>query len=221
MGTLYVVATPIGNLGDFSPRAREQLQGCQLVVAEDTRHTSRLLDRALPRPRLMAMPAAQEEHRIPEILRQLELGDVALASDAGTPAISDPGRRLIAAARGAGHRVEAVPGPSAAITAIAGSGLRADRFLFLGFLPRTPGRARRLLESAGEWAMVFYESPHRLAATLAAAGPVLGERRVAVARELTKLHETWYFGTANQLSEALARQAIKGECTVVVESGDG
>lgn len=220
-GVLYVVATPIGNLADLSPRAAEILGQVQAVVAEDTRHSSRLLRGLRVRPRLISLPGEQEERRIPLVLEQLASGDAALLSDAGTPAISDPGRRLVAAAREAGFAVVAVPGPSAVVAAVSASGLRADRFLFLGFLPRAKSRSQRLLRASDSWALVFYESPHRLAATLEWAAEVLGERRVVVAREISKLHESWYSGTAGELAIQFRSAPPKGECTVVVEAPPG
>lgn len=217
-GVLYVVATPIGNLGDLSPRAAEVLGRVEVVVAEDTRRSGTLLRGRPVHPRLISLPGEQEERRIPLILEQLELGDVALVSDAGTPAISDPGRRLVAAVRAAGFLVVAVPGPSALAAAVSASGLRADRFVFLGFLPRTKSRSQRLLGSAANWAIVFLESPHRLAPTLEWASEVLGSRRVAVAREISKLHESWYVGTAAELAARFRAEPPRGECTVVVEA---
>ncbi|HUY09527.1 MAG TPA: 16S rRNA (cytidine(1402)-2'-O)-methyltransferase [Candidatus Dormibacteraeota bacterium] len=220
-GVLYVVATPIGNLADLSPRAAEILGQVQAVVAEDTRHSGVLLRGMKVRPRLISLPGEQEESRIPLVLQQLGQGDVALVSDAGTPAISDPGRRLVAAARAAGFEVMAVPGPSALVAAVSASGLRADRFLFLGFLPRTRSRSQRLLQASDSWALVFYESPHRLAATLEWSAEVLDQRRVAVAREISKLHESWYLGTAGELAARFRADPPKGECTVVVEAPTG
>lgn len=220
-GVLYVVATPIGNLADLSPRAAEILGRVEAVVAEDTRRTGLLL-RALPgRPRLISLPGEQEERRIPSVLEQLEKGDVALVSDAGTPAISDPGRLVVAAAREAGFEVVAVPGPSALVAAVSASGLRADRFLFLGFLPRTKSRSQRLLQAADSWALVFHESPHRLVSTLEWAAELLDQRRVAVAREISKLHESWYLGTAAELADRFRADPPRGECTVVVEAPPG
>jgi 16S rRNA (cytidine1402-2'-O)-methyltransferase len=220
-GVLYVVATPIGNLADLSPRAAEILGQVVAVVAEDTRRSGVLLKGLAVRPRLISLPGEQEERRIPLVLEQLGSGDVALVSDAGTPAISDPGRRLVAAAREAGFQVVAVPGPSALVAAVSASGLRADRFLFLGFLPRTKSRSQRLLEASDSWALVFHESPHRLAATLEWAAEVLGSRRVAVAREISKLHESWYLGTAAELAAQFRADPPRGECTVVVEAPPG
>ncbi|MGH7639426.1 MAG: 16S rRNA (cytidine(1402)-2'-O)-methyltransferase [Candidatus Dormibacteria bacterium] len=212
------MATPIGNLDDLTPRAARLLGQVRVLVAEDTRLGTRLLPRGAPRPRLMSLPAAREAARIPAVLEQLELGDVALVSDAGTPAVSDPGSRLVDAVREAGFAVLALPGPSAAVVAVSASGLRADRFLFLGFLPRSPTRARRLLQAGRDWALVFFESPRRLAATLEVTAEVLGDRRLAVAREISKLHETWYRGGAAELAQRFRSETVRGECTVVVEA---
>jgi 16S rRNA (cytidine1402-2'-O)-methyltransferase len=219
MGVLQVVATPIGNLGDLSPRAAEILARVDVVVAEDTRHTGILLRHVGARPRLISLPGEREEERIEQVLDALGRGEVALVSDAGMPAVSDPGRKVVDAARAAGHVVLAVPGPSAVVAAVAASGLRADRFTFLGFLPRTKSRMLKLLASTPEFALVFYESPHRLAATLEQAAAVIGGRRVAVAREISKLHESWYVGSASELGAHFAEFPPKGECTVVVEAG--
>jgi 16S rRNA (cytidine1402-2'-O)-methyltransferase len=218
MGTLNVVATPIGNLGDISPRAEQVLRSVRVVVAEDPRHSRRLLDHLGVRPQLISLPAPREVERIGKVLAALEGSDVALISDAGTPGISDPGRRLVAAARAAGHQVLAIPGPSAVVAAVAASGLRADRFAFLGFLPRTRGRMARVLGSAPDLALVFFESPQRLAATLALCAELLPDRQVAVAREISKLHESWHLGTAAELAVQFRLAPARGECTVVVEA---
>ncbi len=217
MGTLHVVATPIGNRDDLSPRAAEILRSARVVVAEDTRHSGRLLAAIGAHPRYLALPGEQERRRTESVLDALQEGDVALISDAGMPAISDPGREVVDAARGAGFTVLAVPGPSAVVAAVAASGLRADRFTFLGFPPRQRTRLRRLFEAAAAFAVVFYESPHRLATTLEWLDEPLGDRRVAVAREISKLHETWYLGTAGQLAAQFRADPPRGECTVVVE----
>lgn len=219
MGTLHVVATPIGNRRDLSPRAAEILGQVGVVVAEDTRHSGLLLSAIGAHPRYISLPGEREEARVAQILDALAVGDVALVSDAGTPAVSDPGRRVVDAARQAGHSVMAVPGPSALVAAIAASGLRADRFIFLGFLPRTRSRMLRLLQADPEFALVFFESPHRLATTLGHAAEVLGGRRVAVAREISKLHESWYSGSAAELAALFEASPPRGECTVVVEAG--
>ncbi|MHB8331700.1 MAG: SAM-dependent methyltransferase, partial [Candidatus Dormibacteria bacterium] len=151
MGVLQVVATPIGNLGDLSPRAAEILRRVPVVVAEDTRHTGILLRSVGARPRLISLPGDREGQRVGQVLEALAQGEVALVSDAGMPAVSDPGRAVVAAARAAGHTVLAVPGPSAVVAAVAASGLRADRFTFLGFLPRTRARMLRLLAVTPEF----------------------------------------------------------------------
>ncbi len=218
MGTLHVVATPIGNLGDISHRAEQVLRSAQVVVAEDPRHSRRLLVHLGVRPQLISLPAPREAERIGKVLQALEVADVALISDAGTPGVSDPGRRLVAAARAAGHQVLAIPGPSAVVAAVAASGLRADRFAFLGFLPRTRGRMARVLDSAPELALVFFEAPQRLPATLALCAELLPDRRLAVAREISKLHESWHLGTAAELAAHFRLAPARGECTVVVEA---
>ncbi|MDA8330879.1 MAG: 16S rRNA (cytidine(1402)-2'-O)-methyltransferase [Candidatus Dormibacteraeota bacterium] len=218
MGTLHVVATPIGNLEDLSPRARRVLLESPVVVAEDSRHSGRLLTGIGGRPRYISLPGEHEVERIELVLQALQVGDVALISDAGMPAISDPGRRVVDAARTSGFTVLCVPGPSAVVAAVAASGLRADRFLFLGFLPRARGRLLRLLPEDPTVAVVFYESPRRLAKTLEWIAEALGERRVAVGREISKLHESWYRGTGSELALTFREHPPRGECTVVVEA---
>ena len=193
-GVLVLVGTPIGNLGDLSPRAAEALAGADVVCCEDTRRTGKLLAHAgIPRPTLVVVNEHTEEREVPRIVERLGRGErVALVSDAGMPGISDPGERLVAAAVAAGHAVEAVPGPSAGLTALVVSGLPTGRFVFEGFLPRKGSSRRERLAavSAEPRTAVLYEAPHRLARTLedlaAACGP---DRRVVVARELTKLYE--------------------------------
>lgn len=193
-GTLWLVATPIGNLGDLSPRAVEVLGAVALVCCEDTRRTGRLLQHAGIRAERLAVANDHTEyHRITEVLDLLGEGrDVAVVTDAGTPGVSDPGERLVSAALDAGFAVSAVPGPDAATTALVISGLPTDRFVFEGFLPRSGReRARRLAELADEArTMVLYEAPHRIGRTVADLAEALGaDRRVAVCRELTKLYE--------------------------------
>jgi 16S rRNA (cytidine1402-2'-O)-methyltransferase len=194
-GKLVLVATPIGNLGDLSPRAVGALTDAELICCEDTRRTGRLLQHAGIRGARMAVCNEHTEvARIHEVLDVLgDGGDVAVVSDAGTPGISDPGERLVRAALDAGYEVTAVPGPSAAITALVTSGLPAGRFAFEGFLPRAGReRAERLAELAGERrTIVLYEAPHRVERTLADLAETLGpDRQVTVSRELTKLYET-------------------------------
>jgi len=220
--TLVLVGTPIGNLGDLSPRAVEALQRADAICCEDTRRTGRLLQLAGigPRP-LVVVNDHTEVRAVPGVLARLAAGErVAVVTDAGMPGISDPGERLVRAALAAGHAVEVVPGPSAAIAALVVSGLPTGRWAFEGFLPRKgAGRAERLAEVARERrTVVLYEAPHRLARTLADLVEVCGpDRRVAVARELTKLHEELWRGT---LGEALARAEAappRGELVLVLE----
>jgi 16S rRNA (cytidine1402-2'-O)-methyltransferase len=220
--TLVLVATPIGNLEDLSPRAVRVLRDADLVVCEDTRRTGKLLKAAgVTARRLLAVHDHNEAAEIGTVLEHLRAGDtVAVVTDAGMPGISDPGERLVRAAAGEGFEVQVVPGPSAAISALVASGLPAGRFVFEGFLPRSgSGRDERLRALAGEQrTIVAYEAPHRLVRTLTdLAGAVGGSRRVVLARELTKLHEEIWRGT---IDEALARAADvepRGEYVVVVE----
>lgn len=225
-GTLYVVATPIGNMGDLSPRAREVLSSVALIAAEDTRHAGQLLTRVGITARLLSLHEHNEAGRVDEILRRLRDGDsVALVTDAGTPLISDPGYRLLAALRAADVPVSPVPGACAAIAALSVAGLPTDRFYFEGFLPaRSAARVARLRELAGRGeTLVFYESANRLADTLGDAVTVFGpERPAAVGRELTKLHETVYRGSLAEVRVALLADpgGEKGECTWLV-AGSG
>ncbi|WP_144184760.1 16S rRNA (cytidine(1402)-2'-O)-methyltransferase [Elioraea rosea] len=228
-GTLTLVATPIGNLGDMPPRGLAVLAAADAVLCEDTRVTARLLARnGISRP-LVAYHEHNESAMTPRVVAWLAAGKrVALASDAGMPLVSDPGYRLVAAAAGAGLRVTAVPGPSAALTALALSGLPPHPFLFLGFLPPKPGprRARlaaiREAEAAGLVAtLVLFEAPQRAAATLADLAKVLGPRPAALARELTKLFETVARGTLPELAARFAAEAPRGEVTIVVGPGAG
>jgi 16S rRNA (cytidine1402-2'-O)-methyltransferase len=191
------------------------------VVAEDTRPTRALLSAhgiAAAKP-ILSLPAFDERRRIPAVLQRLDAGEtVALVTDGGTPAISDPGAQLVRAARDAGHAVTPIPGPSALVAALSAAGLDASGFSFLGFLPRTPGKLLRNLSAALELGrtVAFYESPMRIARTLQIAAPVLGSREVVVARELTKVHETFHTGTAAELAARFADVPPRGECTVLV-----
>jgi len=218
---LVVVGTPIGNLEDLSPRAARALSQADAIFCEDTRVTAKLASRfGLSAPRI-SCPGPREGSRVAELLARLARGEtVALVSDAGMPALSDPGERLVEAAAGAGYPVEVVPGPSAPAAALAVSGLPAVPHLFVGFLPSRTGERRRALErlSDREETLVWFESPHRLAESLAEAARVLGPRRACVARELTKLHEEAVRGTLPELAEAFRpRERSRGEVTVVVE----
>ncbi len=221
-GELIVLATPIGNLEDVSRRAERVLRECHAVVAEDSRRT-RILLRSLgiERP-ILSLPAFDEERRVPALLGRMEAGQrLVLCSDAGTPAVSDPGSRLVAACQRAGIGVTVVPGPSAVTAAVAGSGLGGGGgFVFLGFPPRSPGRLRRTVEAglAVGLPVVLFESAVRLARTLELLEAQLGARPVVIARELTKVHETFQRGTAADLAAALRRSPPRGECTVVIGS---
>jgi len=221
-GTLYVVATPIGNIDDLSPRAREVLAEVSLVAAEDTRHAGQLLTRLGISARLVSLHEHNEAQRSDELLALLKTGSsIALVSDAGTPLISDPGYRLLAAARAAGLPVSPIPGCCALIAALSVAGLPTDRFLFEGFLPaRRAARLARLGELAGVGpTLVFYESAHRLPETLVDAISVLGESRpAAVGRELTKLHETIYRGSLADVLGAVKADpgGERGECTLLI-----
>jgi 16S rRNA (cytidine1402-2'-O)-methyltransferase len=221
-GVLYVVATPIGNLEDLSPRAQRVLTEVQLVAAEDTRHTGVLLAHFGIRTPLLSLHDHNEAERAPRLVERLQAGEsVALVSDAGTPLISDPGFDLVRAARAAGVTVTPVPGPSAVIAALSASGLATDRFVFEGFLPaKSAARRARLAELATEpRTLVFYEAIHRLGESLADMAQAFGMQRAAViARELTKLHETIRGGTLAELASWLSAngEALKGEVVVLV-----
>jgi 16S rRNA (cytidine1402-2'-O)-methyltransferase len=217
-----LVGTPIGNLGDLSPRAIEELGAADAIACEDTRRTGRLLAHAgITAKSLLVVNDHTEATVVEGVLARLGRGErVAVVSDAGMPGISDPGERLVAAAATAGFAVEVVPGPSAAITALVGSGLAAGRFVFEGFLPRKgAGRTERLRALAGERrTMVLYEAPHRLARTLDdLAGVLGGTRRVVLARELTKLHEELWRGTLAEAIQRCADVEPRGEYVVVLD----
>ena len=218
-GTLWLVGTPIGNLGDFSTRSRETLARVDVIACEDTRRTRALLTHfEINAPRLVSFFEGNERRRIPEIRKLLREGsDVALVSDAGNPGISDPGYLLVAACVEAGLSVDAIPGPSAAITALTLSGLPTDRFVFEGFLPRSSAaRQKRLTELAADpRTLIFYESPRRVVGFLEDALHILGDRRGAVARELTKLHQEVIRGPVSELTRRAGE--TRGEIVVVVE----
>lgn len=220
MATLYLVSTPIGNLGDLSPRAAETLRGVGRILAEDTRRTRVLADHAGSTAPLVSLHQHNEAERLGKILEWLDEGeDLALVSDAGTPLVSDPGGRVVTAVTEAGHRVIPIPGPSAVLAALVGSGLPTDRFAFVGFPDRKGEGRRRLLERIGaaDETTVLFESPNRVSALLEALVETCGpERRVAVARELTKLHEEWVRGTLVEAAAYYRERPPKGEVTVVV-----
>ena len=219
-GTLYIVATPIGNLEDITHRAVRILREADLIACEDTRQTRKLLDHyGIKRP-TVSYHEHNEAARAEELVNKLlEGASIALVSDAGMPLVSDPGYRLVAAAIVAGVPVVPLPGPSAVVAALAASGLPTDSFYFGGFLPVKSGQRIRTLEALKDQqaTLIFYEAPHRIADALADIGQALGCRRVVVARELTKIHEEFLRGTPAELEAQLrARPAVKGEITLVV-----
>lgn len=219
-GTLYVVSTPIGNLEDITHRAIRVLGEVRVIACEDTRHTRHLLDHFGIRTPTISYHEHNEQARAAELIERLLAGDdVALVSDAGTPLVSDPGFRVVRGAVEAGVRVVPVPGASAILSGLAASGLPTDAFYFGGFLPAKAGQRRRTLESVAklECTIVFYEAPHRVLESLAEIREVLGDREIAVSRELTKLHEETLRGVVSEVQAELAeRPAIKGEITLVI-----
>jgi 16S rRNA (cytidine1402-2'-O)-methyltransferase len=219
-GTLYVLATPLGNLGDLSARAAEVLRGVDVVASEDTRRTGNLLAHLGIRPKVVSFHAHSGPRRLETLLQILaDERDVALVTDAGTPGISDPGAELVAAARAAGSRIVPVPGASAVATALSVTGLPADRYLFLGFIPRKGAERARLLQRAvqEEWSVVLFEAPGRLVDLLRDLSELAGgERRAVVARELTKLHEEVRSGSLAELGEHYSSIEPRGEITVVL-----
>lgn len=223
MGKLYIVPTPIGNLEDMTLRALRVLREASLIAAEDTRTSRALAKRFDIDTPMTSYHEHNKRAKLEELLAALAAGDVALISDAGTPGISDPGFELIAAAIDGGVEVVPLPGACALTTALVGSGLASDRFLYLGFLPRKPKALRALLLelSARAETLVAYESPYRLAQTLAAIAEVMGgERRVCVAREMSKKYERFYRGAARELSDYFVKDNPRGEVTLVIAGAD-
>jgi len=219
MGTLYVVATPIGNLQEMSPRAIETLRQVDLIAAEDTRHTATLLRAFDIRTPTLSYHQHNERAREDRLLAALDAGDVALVSDAGTPAIADPGNALVAAVRRAGHRVVPIAGPSAVAAAVSASGLVPGPYLFLGFVERQGDERRVQLgkAAASGYPVVLFESPVRLGETLAELREVFGDREAVVARELTKLHEEIVGGTLSALAGRFGDgEAVRGEIAIVI-----
>jgi 16S rRNA (cytidine1402-2'-O)-methyltransferase len=219
MGTLYLVATPIGNLEDMSPRAVRILRQARLIAAEDTRVTRKLLARFDIHTPLTSYFEHNKLTKLEVILAALAEGEVALVSDAGTPAINDPGYELVHAALAAGHEVRPVPGPSAPLAALAASGLPTDAFLYLGYLPRKSAERKALIEqiSALPYTLIVLEAPHRLLAGLADLHALLGDRQIAIARELTKIHEEIWRGTLAAAIEHFTQNEPRGEFTLVIE----
>ncbi len=219
MGNLYLVATPIGNLEDMSPRAVRILRDVRLIAAEDTRVTRKLLTHFDLHTLLTSYFEHNKLSKLDSILAALAEGDVALVSDAGTPAINDPGYELVRAALAAGHNVCPIPGPSAPLAALTASGLPTDSFLYLGYLPRNTSERRALLGQVANltYTLIFLETPHRLLSALADLEAALGDRQMAVARELTKVYEEIWRGTISGAREHFMQSAPRGEFTLVVE----
>jgi len=216
MGTLFVVATPIGNLRDITARALEVLKQADLIACEDTRHTIKLLNHFGIQKPLTSYHDFNEEQKADELVRKLsEDARIAIVTDAGTPAISDPGYRIVRICRERGIPVIAIPGPNAAIAALSSSGLPSDEFTFVGFLPATKNARRQKLASVANVTstLVFYEAPHRIDETLADMQETFGDREVSIARELTKIHEEHLFG---KLSAVRPQVKALGEFVIVV-----
>ena len=218
MGTLYLVATPIGNLEDITLRALRLLKECALVAAEDTRQTRKLFDRYDIQTRMISYHEHNKIGRLDEMLSVLAISDVALVSDAGTPGLNDPGYELVRAALKAGYGVSPIPGPSAPIAALVVSGLPTDAFLFLGYLPRRGVERRRLLSGVRglPYTLIFLETPHRLLAALEDLQAELGDRPFTAGREITKIHEEIYRGTVSSALIHFSEQEPRGEFTLIV-----
>lgn len=218
-GVLYVVATPIGNLEDITIRALLVLREVSLIACEDTRQTRKLLNRHSIGTATASFHRFNEDRAVPSLLQKLRSGkDLALVSDGGTPSVSDPGFSLVRACREQRIPVVPVPGPSALLAALVGSGLPADRFSFFGFLPHRSGERRRLLESLHDRreTLVFFDSPRRVAGSLGEMAQILGDRPAAICREMTKVHEEFRLGTLAELAGQLRGSTVRGEVTLVV-----
>lgn len=219
MGTLYLVATPIGNLEDMSPRAIRVLREASLIAAEDTRHTGKLLKHFEIETPLTSYFEHNKLNKLDFILGKLSTGDVALVSDAGTPTINDPGYELVRAALASNFDVLSVPGPSAPISALAVSGLPTDSFLYLGYLPHKSSERHKFVGQVGDlpYTLIFLESPHRIVESLEDILATLGDRRICVAREMTKMFEEYWRGTVSGAVEHFRMKSAKGEFTLVIE----
>lgn len=218
MSTLFLVATPIGNLEDMSPRAVRVLKEVSLIAAEDTRHSRRLLTHFNIHTPLTSYFEHSQSHKLDEVLAALALDNVALISDAGMPAINDPGYPLVRAALEAGHQVSPIPGPSAPVAALAASGLPSDHFIYLGYPPQKSGDRQRAFAKVAElpYTLIYLESPHRLSDTLADMHAVFGQRQVAVAAELTKMYERFFRGSLGEAVDFYQREPARGEFTIVL-----
>ncbi|HEX2996953.1 MAG TPA: 16S rRNA (cytidine(1402)-2'-O)-methyltransferase [Anaerolineales bacterium] len=219
MGILYLVATPIGNLEDMSPRAIRVLREASLIAAEDTRHTGKLLEHFKIETPLTSYFEHNKLNKLDFILEKLSAGDVALVSDVGTPAVNDPGYELVRAALEANYGVVPIPGPSAPIAALTVSGLPTDAFLFLGYLPhKTSERHKRLEEVESQpYTLIFLESPYRIVEALEDIAAILGDRRICVAREMTKMFEEYWRGEVSEAVAYFKSQPARGEFTLVIE----
>jgi 16S rRNA (cytidine1402-2'-O)-methyltransferase len=219
MGTLYLVATPIGNLEDMSPRAVRVLREASLIAAEDTRHSGKLLKHFEIETPITSYFEHNKLDKLDFILEKLSTGDVALISDAGTPAVNDPGYELVKAALQAHHDVKPIPGPSAPITALTVSGLPTDSFLYLGYLPHKTSERHKTLEEVENqpYTLVFFESPYRIVESLEDISSILGDRHICVAREMTKMFEEYWRGKVSGAVDHFKSQPARGEFTLVIE----
>ena len=219
MSILYLIATPIGNLDDISARALKTLQEVTVILAEDTRRTGKLLAHYGIKTPLSSYYEHNKIIKLPEILERLEKGNLALVSDAGTPLLNDPGYELVQSALTAGHDVSPIPGPSAPLSALIVSGLPADAFLYLGYLPRKDSDRRQKIKEIAElpYTIIILEAPHRLLTTLSALFTELGDRQIAVARELTKMYEEVQRGMISEVVEHFTNRKPRGEFTLVIE----
>ncbi|MDK1028010.1 MAG: 16S rRNA (cytidine(1402)-2'-O)-methyltransferase [Anaerolineae bacterium] len=222
MGTLYLVATPIGNLEDMSARAVRILKESELIAAEDTRHTGKLLKHFEIKTKSTSYFEHSKTDKIDFILSKLKEGDVSVVSDAGSPAINDPGYELVVAALASGFDVRPVPGPSAPIAALTVSGLPTDSFLYLGYLPHKAGERRTRLEEVSTltYTLIFLESPYRITDALEDIHSQLGDRQICVAREMTKMYEEFWRGTVSEAMDYFKTQPARGEFTLVVGGAD-
>lgn len=219
-GSIYIIATPIGNTGDISPRAVETLKEVDLILCEDTRHSGRLLKLLDVKTRLMSYHEHNEASRTQEVLGLLEEGlDIGLISDAGTPCISDPGQVLVDAGHERGIKIVSLPGPSAVIAAVSSSGFSPARFQFLGFVPRKDGQRREILKETINYPgqSIFYESPARLVRTLEIMEELMADRRILIAREISKLNEEFFRGSVSQALDHF-KERVKGELVIVLDS---
>jgi len=219
MSTLFLVATPIGNLEDISHRALRILKEVKLIACEDTRHTAKLLNHYKISTPTTSFFEHNKVKKIPRVIETLATGDIALVSDAGTPGLNDPGYLLVKAAVEAGHNVSPIPGPTAPIAALVSSGLPTDKFLYLGYLPRKSGERVKILGTIRElpFTLIFFEAPHRIEDSFQDLLSVLGDRQIAVAAELTKLYEEIFRGSISEAIKQFEKKPARGEYTLVIE----